>query len=385
MTSSFDSTGITLDRYADIKTRLETLAKAQWGESVNLDEDQLLGWLINTVSLLLGEINEIVQDDYDSGSVANSTGAKLDNLLELIGIERQAAAYSTATLTLTATAATTVPAGTQYKTAAGVVFATDEALVFTAAGSDDVDATCTIVGANEAAIGEINTIVNSVYGISTVTNAAAATPGRAREEDSELKVRHTNAVATSGEQDAASIFEAVSEVTGVSATYVYDNDTASVAADGTPAYSIHVSVIGGAAADIGAAIANNKVAGTPTYGSQTVEVWDSTTKQAKDINYDIAVAVPLYIDIEGTSQSGIWPDDGEDQMRAALTDLIDDLQIGDDLIFNSLYAAIYAIPGFVCTSLKVDTADPPTGTSDITATALQRLTLDEDDIDITVT
>ncbi|MCP4711973.1 MAG: hypothetical protein GY869_25410, partial [Planctomycetes bacterium] len=185
MTSTYDSTGITLDRVADIKSRLQALAVLQWGESVNLEEDQYLGHRIENMSVILGEINELVQDVYDAGSVSNATGVRLDNLLEVVGITRPAAAYSTVTLTITPSETTTVPLGTQYSTAAGVVFATDVALALTGTTPGTVAATCTVVGANDAGIAEVTTIVNSVFGVVSVSNAAAASPGRLRATDSE--------------------------------------------------------------------------------------------------------------------------------------------------------------------------------------------------------
>ena len=145
MTSTYTSGNVTLDRYADILTRLVALAESQWGTSVNTAEDEILGHLLRNIALLIGEINEVVQEVYDGSSVANSSGTQLDNLVELIGLTRQSAAYSTATVTFTATAATTVPAGTRVSTSTtGLVFATDSALAFTAAGSDSVAATCTV-------------------------------------------------------------------------------------------------------------------------------------------------------------------------------------------------------------------------------------------------
>lgn len=383
MTSTYDSTGITLDRYADILARYVALAEAQWGSSIDTSEDEFYGHLIRMIALIQAEINQVVQDVYDAGSVSNATGTRLANLVELIGLEYQAAAYSTVTLTLTASKATTVPAGSQYKTSAGVVFATDSALVFTAAGSDTVTATCTVTGANNAAIGEVNTIVTAVYGITTVTNAAAATPGRLQETAAELKARHTIAVATSGDDDISSIYEAVSEVSGVSAVYCYDNDTDSTV-DSVPAHTIRVSTVGGASADIAAAINNNKTCGVPTYGAQSASVYNTTTKQSKTIYWDTAVATPCHIVVTGTALS-TYPDNGDALIKAALVAHFDNITINDDIIFTSLYEPIYSVGGLVVTDLQLGLSSPGSGTSNLTSTPLIQYTLATADIDVTVT
>jgi hypothetical protein len=381
MTSTFDSTGITLDRYADTLAWLVEQAEAQWGEGIDTSEEEFYGHLFRLLTTVVAKQNEIIQSIYDGQVVSNSDGALLDGLVELIGLERISAAYSTVTLTLTATAATVVPAGTQYKTAANVVFATDTELTFTGAGSQDVAATCTVTGPNDAAIGEVNTIVNSVYGITTVTNAAAATPGRNRETAAELKERHTTATATSGEEDTASIYEAISGVDGVSSVYVFDNDT-DEAVGGVPARTLHCSVIGGTDADIAAAIAGAKTSTIATYGATTVSHYNTTTRQTRDINFDRAVNTDTHIEVTIQTVSGVYPDDGDDQLKAALVAHYDDIRTNDDVKYNALYRPIYSIPGLTVTALKLDTSDPPTGTSDLTSSALIRYTLDEDDIDI---
>ena len=257
MTSTYDSDGLVLDRYTNILTRLVSLAESKWGDSIDTSEDEFLGHTLRLIALLVSEINEIVQDLYDSTSVNDATGVYLDRLLSLVGLSRQADAYSTATLTLTADRAVTVPACTRYATSADVNFATDSALVFAAAGSDTVASTCTVAGAYTAAAGTITTIKDSIYGITAVTNVAAATSGRLRETDSELKSRHTSAMNTTGENDVSSIYLAVSALSGVSKVSVIENDT-SATVGGIPAHYIHVIVIGGTAADIGEAIYENK-------------------------------------------------------------------------------------------------------------------------------
>ncbi|MCP4604478.1 MAG: hypothetical protein GY847_28810 [Proteobacteria bacterium] len=373
MTSSYDSTGVTLDKFADVLARMIALAEETQG-NISTDEDTFEGHIIKLLATVLAEINDTFQGVYDARSVSGSAGTYLDNLLELVNISRSAAAYSTATLTITATAATTVPAGTQYSTATGITFATDSELVFTAAGDDTVDATCTVVGANDAGAGTVTEIVNSVFAISDVTNAADATPGRLRETDSEMRIRHTVATATSGDSDAGSIYEAITAVDSVSSAYIHDNDTDGTV-DSVPAGTIHCSAIGGDEDEIAAAINASKTASVPMYGSTTVSVYDTITSQTKDIKFSVAANVPIYITVEVEKLTGMYPDDGDALMRAALVDFVADLQINDDVEYKALYRPIYAVPGGVVNDLFIGTAATPSGEVDLTMTALQRAQL----------
>lgn len=378
--STFNSAGVSLIRFDDILANSIAAAKASWDESIdctiNDAQDAFLGHLLRNVALDLSDINEIIQDIYDTGSVTNSYGARLDHLLSLIGLTRASDAASTAVLTLTASKATTVPAGSQYKTVAGVIFSTDVALVFTAAGSSTVASTCTIFGANDAAIGEINTIVTNVDGITAVTNAAAAIPGRLRATDTEQKANHTIAVATAGEGDDASIYEAlIADDMNTTAVSVVSNPTTATV-DGVPAYHLHCVCIGGTDADIAEAIHITKTNSVPTHGSENVVHYDPTSKQTETINFDRGTAIPIYITVGISLSAGLYPDDYEAQIRANYVTHFSDFRIGEDVLYNSLFGSVTTIAGVTLNSLTVGVTPAPGGSVDVamSATELAQMT-----------
>lgn len=377
--STFDSTGLSLIRYPDILQNAIDDAKASWDESVdttiNDAQDAFLGHLLRNISLVINDINEIVQGIYDSGSHINSTGARLDHLYSLLGIKRPGDVASTAVLTLTSDRVTSVAAGSQYKTASGLIFATDVILAATV-GSNTVASTCTIYGPNNADPGDIDTIVTSTPGITAVTNAAAAVPGRLRAEDSEQKAAHTVAVSTSGLNDDASIYEALIGVTGVSGVSVNSNDTEATV-DSVPSKHLHCVVIGGSDADIAEAIADNKIGSQPTHGATTVPYYNEITSQSKDINFDRGTAVPIYIEVGVTLIEGQYPDDYETQIRDNLITHFADFKIGDDVIYTALYGPLYLVPGIVINTLKIDTTAVPVGVTDevMSGTQLATFTL----------
>jgi len=373
--STYDETGIVMDPYADVKSGMDDAAKDVWGESINLAPDSYLGHDIELNAQLHGSANQIVQDVYDSFRVTGASGTPLDSLVALVGLERQAAAYSTVTLSLTASVPTTVAAGSIYATLSGVRFATDSDLVFAAAGTDTVAATCTEVGENNAAAGEIDQQITTTYGITAVTNAAAAVPGRIRETDPELRARHSTAVSTSGDNDSASIYEAVSAVTGVSSVYI-DNDTHNG--------RVGVSVIGGSDDDVATAIYNNLTVGVATYGTSSVDVYDETTRQITTIYFTRASNVDTYITMTITTVSGLFPDDGQTQIKTAISTFYDGLEINDDVVHNSLFAPIYSIDGVTVNSLFIDVTASPTGTSNIEIDIDERAVIDTNDIIVLV-
>jgi uncharacterized phage protein gp47/JayE len=364
-----------MDRYADLLQLCIDLAEEWLGKTVDTSEQELLGHLIRNLSLLLAEINESVQWVYDSSSVSNSSGVYLDNLLELVGIFRQSNAKSTATLTCTATVPTTIPAGSIVRSAANVQFATDVDLVFSVAGSQDVAATCTVFGPYNADPNDINIIVTTVYGWSTATNAAAAIPGRLRELDAALKERHTVAVSTSGERDAASIFQAVSDVTGVSAARV-DEDYTSI----TP---VSVYVIGGSDADVATAIDGSITVGIGMAGTTSVVVYNDTMGQNKTIRFTRATNLDTYISMVLTKNPVLYPADGDLQIKNALIAYYEGQGIGEDVNYLALSTPILSVPGVTINELYLDDTPSPTVAESLSVASDKRAVIAADDIVIT--
>lgn len=376
MTSTYGMGGIVLDGYAEIKTSMQTAAKSEFGESVDLEEDSFFGHIIEVISLEQARTNEVVQFISDGRSVENASGTALDGLVGVVGQERSSDSYSTITdgVSITATKATTIPAGTTFKTSTGITFATDTALVFTAAGADTVSATCTVVGANQVAIGELTTIGSSVTGMSAVTNTVAAVPGSKRQTDAELKSAHSAALETSGEDDSAGIYEALEEISTVTASKVIDNDT-SATVDGIPAHYIRVIVIGGTDAEIGDAIWNNKTQTVGTFGAESVVAYNSTTGQTKTINFTRGSYESIYIKINITKQPA-FPTDGETTIKEAFATIFAGKRLGDDVVYNELLGAVYSVAGVQLNSLYSGIVNPPTGVVDITMDNTEYPTLD---------
>jgi hypothetical protein len=171
-------------------------------------------------------------------------------------------------------------------------------------------------------------------------------------------------------------------VTGVSSVYVHDNDTTGTV-DGVPAGTVHVSVIGGASADIAKAIDDIKTPTIPTHGSQSVVVYNSVTKKNKTIYFDIGAEVPIYIAINITPISGLFPNNGSAQIKSNLVSHFLGYQLSDDITYDIVKAQIYLTSGIILNSFYISKTDPPGGTSDISMTALQKPTLALADIDIT--
>lgn len=372
MTSQITDDGITLDRYDDQVASMVAAAKGLWGEGINTDEDQLLGHQIRQIAYIFAQLADVLYAIYNSKSVRNARGIRVDHLLELIGIYRRAEAYSRAELTYTVDRAVTIPAGHQVRTAEQTYFATEQPLMFLGAGSAKVWAACTTPGEIAAAAGAISVPVTRIPGVVTVENEAEATLGRLRETDAELKRRHTLAVATSGNNDVASMYEALYAIQGVSSVYI---------AEDLDAVSLSVSVVGGTDDEIAAAIDNNLTVGVRTLGDTLVSRYNTTTRQTRDIWFTRAVDVPVYLRYVITVNPALYPSDGDDQIKAAILNVWD-YQIKDTVSYLGQVGPVYTIPGVIINEYYMGLSDPAAGAVDLPMTAGQRGTLAIADIEI---
>mgnify|MGYP002626806938 CR=1 FL=1 len=125
-----------------------------------------------------------------------ATGDFLDNLAAMRGVTRIEATAAVTILQFSISdpiaSAVSIPAGTRVTNGNDVYFATDEyAEIRPGQTSVTVSATCTDAGltGNGFAVGELNTVVNTLPYIGTVSNTVATSGGADRESDENLKER----------------------------------------------------------------------------------------------------------------------------------------------------------------------------------------------------
>lgn len=195
-------------------------------------ESSAIGAIIDTCMARLDELAEAAQDLFDSFDERAATGIYLDNLCSLVGVTRIEATTSEVDLTLGTTggAPVVVPAGSSVADAGGVEWLLQAAVTIPAFGSISGTFSPAVTGPIAAAIGALDvpgtgTIKTPVAGWDTVTQAAAATPGRDRETDAALRLRRRQSLAITGAANTESIRAALLASDYVGAAKVVDNKT----------------------------------------------------------------------------------------------------------------------------------------------------------------
>jgi uncharacterized phage protein gp47/JayE len=298
--------------YEDYLAELEQQATQLFGSNANLSESGPLGKFIRLQAYARAEENELAEAVYLSGSVDNATGLALDYVVKNSGLTRLQATKATASVNLTVTPGKTIAAGLIIETSGGIQFKT-------LADATDADNNGIITTTVEALIAgksgnvpanTITTITTPIAGLSAVTNTAAATGGRDKETDKELRDRHADVGANSLSSSVNGIRSTIlNDVVDAQSVVIMENSGSAADAAGRPANSFEAIVYGGTAADIAKAILKAKPAGIQAYGSTTQTVVDDSGNN-QTIKFSFATAQNVWVKVDVTTDAS-YPSNGD--------------------------------------------------------------------------
>lgn len=343
-----DGAGLHVPEYEDIKQRLLESFRQIFGNDLYLGADTQDYQMIAEFSDCLDDVYSLIIEAYNNRNPNYATGTALDMIIALNGLRRITATKSTVVLTLSGVEGTVVPAGSVCQDVAGYQWTTDAAATIPAGGSVNVNATCTVAGAVNAAAESITLIMSPTAGWVSVTNANAAVAGTDTETDAQLHDRREKSVANTGISISEAMYGAVRALAGVTKERMYQNSTGSVDANGVPAHSICMSVLGGDGDEIGKTIFNKKAPGVGTYGGANASAGETSVTVVdvfgnnNTILFNRPQAVTLTITVKIKTFSGYYSG-VDDIIKQNIVDYISKLNIGDDVNVGLLYAPILAV------------------------------------------
>jgi uncharacterized phage protein gp47/JayE len=245
---------------------------------------------------------------------------------------------------------------------------------------------CDTAGAITPALGSVNQIVTSYAGWDSVENNVAAATGRDAETDISLRERWAKSIYHRASGMTEAITAALYDVDGVSFARTFENNTDATDADGRPPHSIEAVVQGGAVQDILDTIWRVHAGGITTYGSISGTVYDSQNV-SHTVSFNRPTIVPIYLQISVTENP-------EKELSAAAVSLIKSavvnvfagLTVGQDVILQSLYGAIYTATSGAVGYMQIQgsTDDSTFTTYNITIDSRSLATIDAANIDVTI-
>lgn len=264
-----------------------------------------------------------------------------------------------------------------------------------------VDVTATEPGA-EGNVASDTLVVErtDVNGVHDVTNPISASLGRDEEKDEEYRERAKSELSEGGRATQRALIDRLSRLEETRSVTVIVNDDNTADAEGRPPHSFEVIVDTDTPFyDVVAQrILDTKAAGDIPVGgyagSAVTETADLPNDQEKDITFSVPSVVDIYVNCSLTKNEDY---EGNSVVQDSIVQYIGgtlnsgnnvdgELDVGEDVIYNQVLNAVMSINGVVdVTNLDVDTASPPSGTSNISIsdTSIANADATDGSIDIT--
>jgi uncharacterized phage protein gp47/JayE len=217
-----------------------------------------------------------------------------------------------------------------------------------------------------AEAGVLTEIVDAAAGWDAVTNPEPAVAGSPPESDSDLRNRYATGMFALGGATLDAIASTIkARAPGVTKVVGFENVGNYPDMVGRPPHSVHMVVDGGLDREVAQAIYDSKAAGIDTFGDTTVAVQNYIGVPTL-INFDRPV--PIYIWIKASvsllsASEQPFPDNGFEDIKRALVEMGQQLEIGDDVIWQSFFKAVYGVSGVAYANLlfapSLDPDSPP--------------------------
>lgn len=379
---TIDASGISAPTFEDILASLTASYQSIYGSDTYLEPDSQDGQWIAIQAEAINDANQALIAGYFAYSPSTAQGVGLSSVVKINGIKRRVPSYSTVELTIIGQAGTVIDngiAGDDH----GSQWALPAEVIIPLSGEITVTATCTEVGAVQAAPNTINQIITQVPGWQSVNNDLHAFQGAPLESDAALRRRQifsTNIMAITPRETIQAV---VANLPGVGRTMVNENDTDFYSEEGIPPHSIAVVVEAGNAADIAQAIAIKKNVGCGTYGDMEYTYYDSHGVPLI-VNWFYLREVPVFVTVHIDALPGYIATTAE-LISKAVVEAINNSEIGEEIYPTRIMSAANlsgddavtatGLPQltldrigmtYVVRELYVGTASDPTSTEDIT-------------------
>jgi uncharacterized phage protein gp47/JayE len=310
-----------------------------YGSDVYLGDDSQDGQFLAILAQAFYDVAAQGNSNYNSFSPTTAQGVGLSNVVQINGLQRRIATYSTVQLTIVG------QAGTVLTNAIAIDGLQQQWSIPTttipSGGTITVTGTSLAIGAIAALANTITGLYTPTQGWQSVNNATPATLGAPVETDAQLRARQAISTAIASQTVFDGTKAAVANVAGVTAVQGYENDTGTTDGNGIPAHSISIVANGGVDTAIAQAIQLTKTPGCGTYGTTSVVTYDSHGMPLT-INFYYATDATIAAQVTLVPLVG-WSTDYEVLIQNAVSAAILAVPIGGTVIITQLIIAAYLV------------------------------------------
>lgn len=393
----FTAAGVVIPAETDVLAGVQADMNAAFGGGLNPALETPQGQLASSQTAVIGDKNNEVAYIVNQVDPQYADGRFQDAIGRIYFLTRKGATATAVTATLTGLAGTVVPAGTLAQDTSGNTYASSGPATIGSGGTVDTEFQNIATGPIPCAAGTLTQVYQAVPGWDAITNAADGTLGSDVESRADFEYRRKNSVAKNGTGTPQAIYAEVFALADVVDVYVKDNPTGSAVNTGATnypiaAHSVYVAVVGGADADVAAAIWRKKDLGCDTNGNTSATVTDSSGYSYPQPSYTIKFERPNALAVKFAVQlvnDPTLPSNIVDLVKAAIiarfngTDGTTRERIGALILASRYYGAVVgAAPNVSLISVLIGTSTPTL--SQVSVGIDQKPTLSASDISVTL-
>lgn len=384
-----DDLGFHRPTYAELLTEQETRARQLFGDDIETGEATPLGKYIRLNVYDYARLYELAEKIYYARFPNFATGVQLDRLTPFANISRNPATVARHIVEFYGIAGKTVEQGSLVATGDGVTFYTledvtmqDEGLGL---GTARVTVECTEFGTvGNVAVGEIDRMGNPNGYVREVRHIALKLLAKDAETDKALRERFGEVIKGTGAGTWEALYGALGRIINVDGVVIVENDTAETV--GTmPPHSFQCYIVAPNTLDqqIGQTIFDKKPIGIKPLGEVEVTALDRAGgAHLMRFSRAIEKQISLQATIKKTTS---YPEDGTEQIKNNIANLINGLSNGDDVILSRLYSAIHAVDGVAeVANLQMKAGSGAFAASNIICLPAEFARIQKENIDLTV-
>lgn len=354
---------------ADIREEMREGALKIFGEGVNLSDDSIIGQFIDLFAIQADQVWQGLEGNAQSFTALGAEGIAADNNAALFDVFREDAKPTRGKLTINGTPGTLVPSG--YTIRASTI---DENAVTTADviiqsnGSVEAQAELLNAGVIPVMAGQIDSVVDFVGGVDSVTNASDWTLGSPRETDEELEIRRRASLSQGGTTLDRATRGDLLALDFIDQALVISNRSDSISPEGFPPHSVNAilwpeTVDPNEVAQILTIMVLATAGGVQAAGDQ---VYTLTDAFGYTDQYGFTFANPLatFARIEITKGT-LYPTDGDQRVRQSVEEYSQNLSVGEDISRFQLACRLAAIPGVIDAEVFLLVGSPPSSLDNV--------------------
>jgi uncharacterized phage protein gp47/JayE len=358
MKPQFTSNGVTIQTFEEIFEELATGYRAIYGQDINLSQESPDGQRVGIEARAILDVQQFCMALSNSFDPDFAFGQGLGKIAKLSGIFLRPGTRSQWDLTIATDRPVTLPVDYTLEDELGQKWLLPEAVALPTGGGT-VTLYAEEFGAITGGIGAELEEVTFVRGVTGITAAFDAVPGRAEETDPQFRQRRNRSLENPAYSTVGGLYARLANLPGVTDLQVYENDQPNAdPITGLPANSVWAVVENGTIDDIAETLTKHRTSGCQTVGDLTgtfVETLIHPNGSEFFITHLMRFDRPRYVDLHvrltATRKQTNDPIDTEliKQNIAERT-----LIIGESIQAGELYENAYgAGSGYIVTDLMI--------------------------------